>query len=102
MDALYRQNDYLPDTPATRGRENRGKPRIMNKTWQLVELYGCWWAYEGGLPPPEAFRTHGHEGHILGPFPTRAVAEARLHKHRSGRGDKAPANRSPPPRRGWS
>jgi hypothetical protein len=40
----------------------------VNKTWQLVELYGCWWAYEGELPPPEAFRTHGHAGHILGPF----------------------------------
>jgi hypothetical protein len=25
------------------------------KTWQLVELHGCWWAYEGELPPPEAF-----------------------------------------------
>jgi hypothetical protein len=33
--------------------------------------------YEGELPPPEAFTTHGHAArHILGPFPTRAVAEA--------------------------
>jgi hypothetical protein len=32
-----------------RGRRRLGKPRIVNKTWQLVELYGCWWAYEGEL-----------------------------------------------------
>src|SRR5262245_66432362 len=31
----------------------------VKKTWQLVELHGCWWAYEGELPPPEAFTTHG-------------------------------------------
>jgi hypothetical protein len=48
-------------------------------TWQLMELHGCWWAYEGELPPPEAFRTHGRAArHILGPFPTRAVAEEQL------------------------
>jgi hypothetical protein len=30
---------------------------MVNKAWQLVELHGCWWAYEGELPPPAAFRT---------------------------------------------
>jgi hypothetical protein len=48
-------------------------------TWQLVEQHGCWWAYEGELPPPEAFPTHGRAArHILGPFPTRAMAEEQL------------------------
>jgi hypothetical protein len=31
---------------------------MVNKTWHLVEQHGCWWAYEGELPPPEAFTTH--------------------------------------------
>jgi hypothetical protein len=48
------------------------------ETWQLIEVHGCWWAYEGELPPPEAFTTHGHARHILGPFPTRAMAEEQL------------------------
>ena len=52
---------------------------MVKNTWQLVELHGFWWAYEGELPPPEAFRTHGHTApHILGPFTTRAFAEAQL------------------------
>jgi hypothetical protein len=48
----------------------------VKKTWQLVELHGCWWAYEGELPPPEAFTTHGRPRHlpIIGPFPSRAMA----------------------------
>src|SRR5262245_56370011 len=67
----------------------------VKKTWQLVELHGCWWAYEGELPPPEAFTTHGPRHlPILGPFPTRAMAEARLQRHLSGRGPEAPANPS--------
>jgi hypothetical protein len=41
----------------------------VKKTWQLVELRGCWWACEGELPPPEAFTTHAHAHHILGPSP---------------------------------
>jgi hypothetical protein len=47
--------------------------RQVKETWQLVELHGCWWAYEGELPAPEAFTTHGRPRHlpILGPFPTR-------------------------------
>src|SRR5262245_20498699 len=51
---------------------------MVKKTWQLAELHGCWWAYEGELPPPEAFTTYGRPRHlpILGPFPTRAMAEA--------------------------
>jgi hypothetical protein len=24
---------------------------MVNKTWHLVEQHGCWWAYEGELPP---------------------------------------------------
>jgi hypothetical protein len=53
---------------------------MVNKIWELVEQHGCWWAYEGELPPPEAFTTHGHAARqILGPFPSRAMAE----EHRS-------------------
>src|SRR4029450_2694802 len=51
---------------------------MVNKAWQFVEQHGCWWAYEGELPPPEAFTTHGRARHILGPFPTRAMAEQQL------------------------
>jgi hypothetical protein len=54
--------------------------REVNKTWQLVEQHGLWWAYEGELPPPEAFQTHNRPPHppILGPYPSRVVAEALL------------------------
>ena len=46
---------------------------MVNKTWHLVEQHGCWWTYEGKLPPAEAFTTHRRSGHlpILGPFPSR-------------------------------
>jgi hypothetical protein len=74
------------------------------KTWQLVELHGCWWAYEGELPPPEAFTTHGRAArHILGPFPTRAMAEEQLPRLLSRRGTRAPADPSSaaPRRGGW-
>jgi len=42
----------------------------VKKTWQLVEQHGLWWAYEGELPPPEAFQTHSRPRHppILGPL----------------------------------
>jgi hypothetical protein len=62
--------------------EKRGAT-ATEKTWQLAELHGCWWAYEGELPPPEAFTTHGHARHILGPFPTRAMAEQQLPRQRA-------------------
>jgi hypothetical protein len=35
-----------------------GKMQVK-KSWQLAEQHGLWWAYEGDLPPPEAFQTHG-------------------------------------------
>jgi hypothetical protein len=65
----------------------------VKKTWQLVELHGCWWAYEGELPPPEAFTTHGRPRHlpILGPSPSRAMAEALLQRHLSRRDGQARA-----------
>src|SRR5262245_46780168 len=67
----------------------------VKKTWQRVELHGCWWPYEGELPPPEAFTTHGRAaGHILGPFPTRAMAEEQLPRLLSGRKSRVPAERS--------
>ena len=68
----------------------------MEKTWQLVELHGCWWAYEGELPPPEAFTTHGHARHILGPFPTRAMAEEQLPRLASRRETRAADRRCTP------
>jgi hypothetical protein len=51
-----------------------------NKTWQLVEQHGLWWAYQGDMPSPEAFQTHGRPYHLplLGPYPSRKVAEALL------------------------
>jgi hypothetical protein len=75
----------------------------MMKNWQLVELHGCWWAYEGDLPPPEAFTTHGRARHILGPFPSRAMAEQQLPQLLSRRETRrAPANvSSAARRRGW-
>ena len=64
-------------TPRRVATATKSEPK---KTWQLVELHGCWWAYEGELPPSEAFTTHSRSGNlpILGPFPSRAMAEARL------------------------
>ena len=43
----------------------------VKKSWQLAEQHGLWWAYEGDLPPPEAFQTHGRARHvpILGSYP---------------------------------
>jgi hypothetical protein len=57
----------------------------VKKTWQFVEQHGCWWAYEGELPPPEAFTTHSRAHRILGPFPTRATAEQQLPRVLAGR-----------------
>jgi hypothetical protein len=50
--------------------------------WQLVEKHGVWWAYQGELPPPEAFQTHSRPRHlpILGPYPSRVIAEAMLRR----------------------
>ena len=64
-----RSPDWLkmknPDAPAVK--------REAEEDWTRM-LVG----YEGEMPPPEAFTTHGRPRHppILGPFPTRAVAEA--------------------------
>ena len=61
-----------PDKFETRGRR-RSEPMTeqVKKTWQLAEQHGLWWAYEGDLPPPEAFQTHGRARHvpILGSYP---------------------------------
>ena len=67
------------------------KKTEVKTTWQLLELYGLWWAYEGEVPPPEAFQTHGRSPHppILGPYPSRVIAEEMLKRHRSRRGDPA-------------
>ena len=66
-----------------RGRRSR-RPEMMENTWQLIELHGLWWAYEDKLPPLEAFKTHGRPPHppILGPFPSRVIAEALLPRRR--------------------
>ena len=60
----------------------------MKETWQLVEQHGVWWAYQGELPPPEAFQTHGRPHHppILGPFVSRVIAEALLGRRLDRRG----------------
>jgi hypothetical protein len=61
--------------------------KIATTTWHLTEQHGLWWAYEGELPASDAFQTHRRPRHvpILGPYPSRAVAEAllrrRLHRH---------------------
>lgn len=65
-----------------------GKMQVK-KSWQLAEQHGLWWAYEGDLPPPEAFQTHGRPRHvpILGPYPSRTIAEALLRRHLERRRD---------------
>src|SRR5215831_4653953 len=57
----------------------------VKHTWQLVEQHGLGWAYDGELPPPEAFQTHNRPGHlrILGPYPSRVVAETLLRRIRA-------------------
>jgi hypothetical protein len=57
--------------------------REVKRNWQLLELHGLWWAYQGELPRQEAFRTHSRPLHppILGPYPSRATAEALLRRH---------------------
>jgi len=49
---------------------------MVNKTSQLVGQHGCWWAYEGELPPAEAFTTHRRSGHL----PARERGADRLRK----------------------
>ena len=75
------------------------KKTEMKETWQLIEQHGAWWAYKGEPPPPEAFQTHGGRAGmpILGPYPSRVVAEAMLQKQQRG----GPTNdfRLPPMRR---
>src|SRR5262249_8414052 len=81
-----------PDKFEARGRRGlepmTGKMQAK-KSWQLAEQHGLWWAYEGDLPPPEAFQTHGRPRHvpILGPYPSRAIAEALLRRHLERRRD---------------
>jgi hypothetical protein len=54
----------------------------VSDTWHLVELHGLWWAFKGELPPPETFQTHGRrpDAPILGPFPSRVIAEAMVQR----------------------
>jgi hypothetical protein len=61
-----------------------GKTQVK-KSWQLAEKHGLWWA----LPPPEAFQTHGRPRQvpILGPYPSRIIAEALLRRHLERRRD---------------
>jgi hypothetical protein len=67
----------------------------VSKNWEIAELQGLWWAYKGELPPPEAFQTHGRPRHlpILGPYPSRVIAEALLRKQPDRRD---PGTRRPP------
>jgi hypothetical protein len=60
---------------------NRQNPE-EKRNWQLVELHGLWWAYQGEMPSPEAFQTHGRPYHlpIVGPYPSRKAAEALLRR----------------------
>ena len=72
-----------------RGLEPMTGKMQVKKSWQLTEQHGLWWAYEGDLPPPEAFQTHGRPRHvpILGPYPSRKIAEALLRRHLERRRD---------------
>ena len=71
------------ETSGRRGLEPMTGKMQVKKSWQLAEQHGLWWAYEGDLPPPEAFQTHGRPRHvpILGPYPSRTIAEALLRRH---------------------
>ena len=79
-----RRRAEKPDKFETRGRRGLEPITVQpKKSWQLAEQHGLWWAYEGDLPPPEAFQTHGRARHvaILGPYPSRTIAEALLRRH---------------------
>src|SRR5215831_13639783 len=89
--AARRRPAEKPDKFEARGRRGlepmTGKMQVK-KSWQLAEQHGLW-AYEGDLPPPEAFQTHGRPRHvpILGPYPSRTIAEALLRRHLERRRD---------------
>ena len=79
-----------PDKFEARGRRGLEPMTVqVKKSWQLAEQHGLWWAYEGDLPPPEAFQTHGRPRHvpILGPYPSRTIAETLLRRHLERRRD---------------
>src|SRR5215475_2711124 len=90
--AARRRPAEKPDKLEARGRRGlepmTGKMQVK-KSWQLAEQHGLWWAYGGDLPPPEAFQTHGRPRHvpILGPYPSRKIAEALLRRHLERRRD---------------
>ena len=90
--AARRRPAEKPDEFEARGRrelEPMTRKMQVKKSWQLAEQHGLWWAYEGDLPPPEAFQTHGRPRHvpILGPYPSRTIAEALLRRHLERRRD---------------
>ena len=79
-----RRGAEKPDKFEARGRRGLEPMTVqVKKSWQLAQQHGLWWAYEGDLPPPEAFQTHGRPPHvpILGPYPSRTTAEALLRRH---------------------
>ena len=79
-----RRRAEKPDEFEARGRRGLEPMTVqVKKSWQLAELHGLWWAYEGDMPPPEAFQTHGRPPHvpILGPYPSRTIAESLLRRH---------------------
>jgi hypothetical protein len=59
----------------------------MPERWQLVELHGCWWAYRARCLRRRRFRATDAppNSRILGPYASRAIAEAMLHRHLSRR-----------------
>jgi len=65
-----RSPDWLklknPDAPAVKREAEEDWTKMTERrgeTWQLIELHGCWWGYEGELPAPEAFQSHRSSGH---------------------------------------
>jgi hypothetical protein len=90
--AARRRPAEKPDKLEARSRRGlepmTGKMQVK-KSWQLAEQHGLWWAYEGDLPPPEAFQTHSRPRPvpILGPYPSRTIAEALLRRHLERRRD---------------
>jgi hypothetical protein len=50
---------------------------MVNKTWHLVEQHGCWWAYEGELPPAGGIHDAQPPGHLANTWPLSLARDGR-------------------------
>src|SRR5215471_14974032 len=90
--AARRRPAEKPDKLEARGRSGlepmTGKMQVK-KSWQLVEQDGLWWGLRRRLASARSLSGPRPPRHvpILGPYPSRTIAEALLRRHLERRRD---------------